>query len=127
MVTVARSMIANGVRSFTVGGFTVEASREHDAATAGRVDGMASASIPGMVYLSVSEPVYAGEDLELPVSATVYLTPAAARELGTELITLAARVDRDDVLGAGAEDIPRVTQAERREAQAIATTLGFEA
>jgi hypothetical protein len=94
VVTMARSMIANGVRSFYV-----EASSEHESATAGRVDGMASASIPGMVYLNVAEPAYAGEDLELPVSATVYLTPAMARELGTELITLAARVERDDVLG----------------------------
>jgi len=90
----ARSLIANGVRSFTV-----EASAEHESATAGQVHGMASASIPGQIYLNVAEPAYAGEDLELPISASVYLTPDQARELGTELVTLAARVDRDDVLG----------------------------
>lgn len=99
VVGMARGAIINGVRSAYV-----EASREHEAATAGMVNIMASASIPGMVYLNAAEPVYAGEDLELPVVATVYLTPAAARELGAELITLAARVERDDVLGVDPTD-----------------------
>ena len=90
----ARGPIMNGVRSATV-----ETSREHEAAQPGRVSIMASASLPGLVYVNVDEPVYAGDDFELPPSATVYLTPAQARELGTELLMLAARVDRDDVLG----------------------------